>query len=90
MMGLLLQDAGCVNIRFKPHMLDYSTGTPLYDSQYQNYMAWPMLLKSVFIRDGITTEESFDQTYKMMLEELQPPYFRGLWSMLTVWGEKPT
>ena len=90
MMGLLLQDAGCVNIQIKPHMLDYSIGTALYESQYQNYMAWPMLLKSAFIRDGIATEEIFDQTYNQMLEEMQQPRFRGLWSMFTVWGEKPT
>ena len=90
MMGLLLQDVGCVNIQSKPHMLDYSVGTALYEGQYQNYMVWPMLLKSAFMREGIATEEDFDQTYNQMLEEMQRPRFRGLWRMLTVWGEKTT
>src|SRR5215472_2285744 len=43
MLGLLLREAGCVNREFMPHMLDFSTGTALYDSQYQNYMVWPLL-----------------------------------------------
>jgi SAM-dependent methyltransferase len=88
MLGLLLQDAGCVNIGSRPHMLDYSTGTAFHDSQYQNYMVWPVLLKAAFVRQGLTTEEEFEQTYSQMLEEMQMPRFRGLWSMLTVWGEK--
>jgi hypothetical protein len=88
MMGLLLQEAGCVNIQFKPHILDFSTGTALHESQYQNYMVWPMLVKKAYINEGIATEEDFDQTYQQMLEELQFPYFRGLNSLLTVWGEK--
>src|SRR5262249_35088814 len=88
MLGLLLQDAECMNIGFMPHMLDYSTGTAFHDSQYQNYKVWPVLLKPAFISQGITTEEEFEQTYKVMLEEMQMPRFRGLWSMLTVWGQK--
>jgi SAM-dependent methyltransferase len=89
MLDPLLREVGCVNIGFKPHMLDYSTGTALHDSQYQNYMVGFSLVKSAFIHDGITTEEEFDQAYNLMLEEMQLPHFRGLWSMLTAWGEKP-
>jgi ubiquinone/menaquinone biosynthesis C-methylase UbiE len=88
MLGLLLQEAGCVNIQFKPHMLDFSTGTDLHESQYQNYMVWPMLAKKAFINEGIAAEEEFDQIYQQMLEDMQLPRFRGLNSMLTVWGEK--
>jgi hypothetical protein len=89
MLGLLLREAGCMNMGVKPHMLDFSTGTALHDSQYQNYMVWSVLLKSAFVRNGLTTEEEFDQTYNLMLEEMQALHFRGLCSMLTVWGEKP-
>jgi SAM-dependent methyltransferase len=89
MLDLLLQEVGCVNIQFKPHMLDYSTGAALHDSQYQNYMVGFALVKSAFIHDGIATEEEFDQNYNLMLKEMQSPHFRGLWSLLTVWGEKP-
>jgi ubiquinone/menaquinone biosynthesis C-methylase UbiE len=89
MLGLLLQEAGCVNIQCKPHMLDYSTGTALHDSQYQNYMVMLALGKSMILRPGILTEEEFDQLYQQVLEEMQMPNFRGLWSLLTVWGEKP-
>jgi ubiquinone/menaquinone biosynthesis C-methylase UbiE len=89
MLGLLLQEAGCVNIGFKPHMLDFSIGTDLYNSQYQNYMVGVALVKPMFIRTGISTEEEFDQMYKLLLEELQQPHFRGLWNWLTIWGEKP-
>src|SRR5262249_23442564 len=47
LLGLLLQDAGCVNIQYKPHLLDFSVGTALYESQYQNYMVWAQLIKTV-------------------------------------------
>jgi SAM-dependent methyltransferase len=87
-LGSLLQEAGCINIQFKPHMLDFSPGTALHESQYQNYMVWPTLLKSMFIHESLTTEEAFDQTYKLMLDEMQQPHFRGLWSLLTMWGKK--
>ncbi len=86
-LGLLLREVGCVNIQFKPHMLDFSAGTALHDSQYQNYMVWPHLIKSVLLPTLSITEEEFHQTYKQMLEETQSPSFRGLWSLLTVWGE---
>jgi ubiquinone/menaquinone biosynthesis C-methylase UbiE len=88
MLGLLLQDVGCVNIQLKPHMLDFSTGTALHNSQYQNYMVAFALLKPGLIHAGLTTEEEFDQTYQLMLDDMQQPRFRGLNSVLTVWGEK--
>jgi SAM-dependent methyltransferase len=88
MLGLLLQEAGCVNVQFKPHMLDYSPGAALNEGSYQNYMVLFALAKSAFIHEGITTEEEFEQISKQFLEDMQQPYFRGLCSMLTVWGEK--
>jgi ubiquinone/menaquinone biosynthesis C-methylase UbiE len=88
MLGLLLQEVGCVNIQFKPHILDYSTGTALHESQYQNFMVGSVVVKPVILREGKTTEEEYDALYKQVLEDLQLPNFRGLWSFLTVWGEK--
>jgi SAM-dependent methyltransferase len=88
MEGLLLQDAGCVNIHFKSHRIDFSRGAALYESQYQNYMVMFASAKPALIHLGITTEEEFDHTYKAMLEEMQHPRFRGLGSLLTVWGGK--
>ena len=70
-------------------MLDFSAGTALSESQYQNYMVWPVLAKPIFIQKGLTTEEEFEEVYERMLEEMQMPNFRGLGTMLTVWGEKP-
>jgi hypothetical protein len=87
-LGSLLRESGGVNIQCKPHVLDYSIGTALHDSQYQNYMVWPSLLKSVVIDTLSIAEEAFDQTYNLMLEEMQSSSFRGLWSLLTVWGER--
>jgi SAM-dependent methyltransferase len=88
MLGLLLREAGCVNIQSKPHLLDFSTGTALHKSQYQNYMVWPLLLKSAVIDTLSIEPREFDQTYQQMLEEIQLPRFRGLWSLLTIWGER--
>jgi hypothetical protein len=33
--------------------------------------------------------ESSTEMARLMLEEMQMPNFRGLGTMLTVWGEKP-
>jgi SAM-dependent methyltransferase len=87
-LGDLMGEVGCQNIQSKSHLLDFSTGTSLHDSQYQNYMVWPLLMKSALISTLSITEEEFDQTYQQMLEEMQSPQFRGLWSLLTVFGEK--
>jgi hypothetical protein len=67
-LGHLLREVGCVNVQFMPHVLDFSTGTALHESQYQNYMVWPILNKSFLIDADMTTEEEFDQTYHQMLE----------------------
>jgi ubiquinone/menaquinone biosynthesis C-methylase UbiE len=87
-LGMLLQEAGCVNIQSMPHILDYSMGTALHDSQYQNYMVWPQLIKTSLLTTLSIAEGEFDQTYRQMLEEMQMPRFCGLWSLLTVWGER--
>jgi hypothetical protein len=87
MLGLLLQEVGCVNMQFKPHMLDFSMGTAWHGSQRQNYMVMGALVKAAFLQEGITTEEEFDQTYEQLLDEMQLPSFRGLGCLLTVWGE---
>lgn len=90
MQGLLLQECGCVNIGSKPHMLDFSSGTALHESQYQHYQVAYSLLKPLCIGEGLVTEELFDKMYQEMFEEMRWTHFRGLWSLLTVWGEKRT
>jgi hypothetical protein len=69
-------------------MLDFSIGTALHDSQYQNYMVWPQLMKSEVLTTLSIEPGEFDQTYEQMLEDMQSTSFRGLWSLLTVWGER--
>ena len=88
MLGLLLQEVGCVHISSMPHILDFSSGTPLHESQHQNYMIWPLMLKTSLLTTLPITGEEFDQTYQQMLSEIQMSQFRGLWSLLTVWGVK--
>jgi hypothetical protein len=90
MQGLLLQERGCVNIGSRAHMLDYSAGTALHASQYQNFQLSFSAMKPLCIGEGLATEEVYDQTCQRTFEEVQWPHFRGLWSVLTVWGEKPT
>jgi len=67
----------------------YSTGTAFHNGQYENYKVGLVFLKAALVQQGLTTEEEFEQTYNLMLEEIQMPRFRGLWSILTAWGEKP-
>ena len=88
MLGPLLQEAGCVHMGSQPHTLDFSWGTSLHDRQYQNYMVWPILIEALLLATLSVKKEEFDHTYQDMLYEMHMPQFRGLWSVLTVWGEK--
>jgi len=89
MLGQFLQDVGCDEYCFLPHLLNFSVGTSLHVYQYQNYMVWPQLLKSTLLKTLFISEEVFDHTYECMMDEMQRPSFRGLWNVMTVWGKVP-
>lgn len=89
MLGRLLRDAGCQNIRSRAHALDYSAGTEAHINWHQNLRTFLKLLQPFLIKMGVTTQEEVDVLYHRAMAEMQSDDFCGIWFLLTVWGSKP-
>ena len=88
MLGRLLQDAGCINIKLVSHAIDFSTGTDAYEGFRRDASVVFKLFQPFIIRMGVATQEELDQLYDQMLIEMLQEDFRGLMLPLTAWGEK--
>ncbi|HLI88348.1 MAG TPA: methyltransferase domain-containing protein [Ktedonobacteraceae bacterium] len=89
MLGLLMRNAGIVNIQQKPHLLDYSAGTEAWQDMYDNARVGAALMRPFLTKLGVISEAEFDQLYQQAMTEMQAPDFRGLWYYMTAWGNKP-
>ena len=88
-LGRLLREVGCEQIRQRASVLDYSVDTPLYGPMVQNaHVAW-FLLKPFLLKMGVVTPERFEELYRQMQMELLADDFCALWFYLSVWGRKP-
>jgi hypothetical protein len=88
-LGRFLHDVGCVNIKHKSHVIDYSYGTQAYEGFRRDAAAVFKLFQSFIVKMGVTTQEELDQLYHQMTFEMMKEDFCGLMFPLTVWGEKP-
>jgi SAM-dependent methyltransferase len=90
MLGLFLQQAGCLQIQQQPYVLDFSAGTEANISNYENFKVAYKLVQPFLIKMQIATQQELDALYDQMLAEMMLPTFRALWYYLGVWGRKPT
>src|SRR5215469_15474472 len=88
-LGRLLLDIGCVNIKHVPHAIDFSAGTEAYEGFRRDATVVFKLFQPFIIKMGVATQEELDRLYAQMLIEMQRDDFRGLMLPLTVLGEKP-
>src|SRR5256886_7834491 len=88
-LGNLLRDIGCVNIKVVSHVIDFSYGTEAYEGFRRDASVVFKLFQPFIIRMGVATQEEVDQLYEQMKFEMMKDDFRGLMLPLTVWGEKP-
>jgi ubiquinone/menaquinone biosynthesis C-methylase UbiE len=88
MLPWLLQEAGFRNIKYIPHVVDFSAGTDAWSDIYQNTEVALRLIRDSIIRMDIMTAEMFDALFQQMQVEARTDRFRGLWYFLTVQGEK--
>jgi ubiquinone/menaquinone biosynthesis C-methylase UbiE len=88
MLGRLLHDAGCVNIKLVPHAIDFSVGTEAYEGFRRDAAVVFKLFQPFIIRIGVATQEELDRLYDQMLIEMLQEDFRGLMLPLTALGEK--
>src|SRR6266700_1697380 len=89
MLGRFLLDSGCVNIKHKSHVIDYSSGSEVYEGFRRDAAAVFKLFQPFIVRLAVATQEELDQLYQQMTFEMMKNDFRGLMFPLTVWGEKP-
>src|SRR6266566_7719570 len=87
MLGSLLRDAGCVNIKLVSHVIDFSAGTAAYEGFRRDASVVFKLFQPFIIRMGVATQEELDRRYDQMLLEMLQEDFRGLMLPLTALGE---
>jgi ubiquinone/menaquinone biosynthesis C-methylase UbiE len=88
MLEPLLREAGYHQVQQQAYTLDFSFGTDLYASQYQNYRVAFKQVQPLIVQMGITTQQEVEATYEDMLTGMAAEDFRGTWSFLTVLGQK--
>ena len=84
-----LLDAGCQHIHLKSHVIDFSFGTPAYDSMYRNCEVAFLQVQPFMVKMKVASPEEIEKGYQQMLMEMQSRDFCALWYYLTAWGQKP-
>jgi ubiquinone/menaquinone biosynthesis C-methylase UbiE len=87
-LGNLLRDVGCVNIKLASHAIDFSFGTEAYEGFRRDASVVFKLFQPFIIRMGAATQEELNRLYDQMLFEMLQEDFRGLMLPLTALGEK--
>ncbi len=90
MLGHFLLDAGCININYQPHVIDYSFGTKAYQGFRQDAAVVFKSFQPFIVRMGVATQKEVDQLYEQMTLEMMQDSFRGLMLPFTAWGVKAT
>jgi ubiquinone/menaquinone biosynthesis C-methylase UbiE len=90
MLGRFLLDAGCININYQPHAIDYSFGTAAYQGFCQDAAAVFKSFQPFMVRMGVATQKEVDLLYEQMTLEMMQEDFRGLMLPCTAWGMKTT
>lgn len=88
MLRLLLRNAGCQNIQYKAHAVDFSAQTQLHMDGYQDFLIVYQLIQPFLVKMQVTTQEEIERIYQDMLTEMHGDDFAALWFYITVWGEK--
>ncbi|HEY6539516.1 MAG TPA: class I SAM-dependent methyltransferase [Ktedonobacteraceae bacterium] len=88
MLGRFLLDAGCVNVNYRPHVIDYSYGTEAHEGFRHDAAIVFKLFQPFIVKMGVATQEEVNQLYEQMQLEMMKDDFRGLMLPLTAWGEK--
>ena len=90
MLGHFLHDIGCLNIKHKSHVIDYSYGSEAGTGFRGDARANFKLFQPFIVTTGVATQEEVDRLYEQMLLEMLQEDFHGLMLPLTAWGEKAT
>lgn len=84
-----LRQAGCQDIRYMAHAIDYSTGTRAHTATCRNYLLGLQLTKPFLLKYNTLTTEEFDDLFLQVELDMASNDFYALFYFITVWGENP-
>ena len=89
MLAQLLREAGFYRVQHQAYAMECSYGTDAYDPWIHNALIGYPLFLPFLLKEGVTTQQEFEQLYQQMTDEMQSPAFRGVHFFLSAWGSKP-
>jgi ubiquinone/menaquinone biosynthesis C-methylase UbiE len=88
LLGNLLRQVGCVNIKLASYVIDFSSGTEAYEGFRRDAAVVFKLFQPFIVRMQVATQSDLDDLYNQMILEMLQEDFRGLMMPLTALGEK--
>jgi ubiquinone/menaquinone biosynthesis C-methylase UbiE len=88
MLRSLVEEAGCKNVKLVPHVIDYSAGTRAHFGFAKDARVLFQLFQPAIVQAEITTKQEIERLYEQMQLDMMQEDFRGIWLLLTAWGEK--
>ena len=88
MLRFLLRQAGCQQLQYQAHAIDYSSGTEAHESNVQNMLIFHKLYQPFLVQMQVASQEELQHLYEHMEEEVQAEDFCAVDYFLTVWGRK--
>ena len=88
LLGNLLRQAGCVNIKLISHVIDFSYGSDAYEGFRRDASIVFKLFQPFIVRMQVASQSELDDLYNQMVLEMLLEDFHGLMLPLTAVGEK--
>jgi ubiquinone/menaquinone biosynthesis C-methylase UbiE len=81
----LMKQHGIRNVQICIHTLEYSTGTPEWQSLYKD-MEHLFRTGLPFFQKWTQVPENYEELCQQALNEMRQPNFQGTWTLFTAWG----
>lgn len=89
MLGKLLKDAGCQQIRYHVNLIDGSFGTPIHPILFDDGRRILKQIQPLLVSNNLARQEELNRLYEAFQEEAQSEDFRSVMYWLTASGQKP-
>lgn len=89
MLNRFLRNAGCTDIEYAAHAIDFSAGSEAHEEFFQDMMVGLQLLQPFLLKLKVITEAEIEQLYQQALAEVQADDFCAVLYYLSAWGRKP-
>ncbi|MBX5450410.1 class I SAM-dependent methyltransferase [Thermogemmatispora sp.] len=86
----LIRQAGFEQVRLRASVIEWSMGTEGHYPVFKDFLVAMDLVKPFLLKMGIADKETLEALYQQAIAEMQAEDFCALWTLLTVWGQKPT